>query len=74
LEWSQEKEPQYIHDHLIKLRNQLLLCDKAFDVQYIDSSNAYVNVNTPQTNDTWKQLWDNSKTTLLEENQITGNF
>lgn len=57
LEWA-SNEPQYIQEHLFKLGSKLLRCNPIFSVEYADDSQAYVNVNTPQTIHTWKQVWD----------------
>ena len=66
LEWAQEKESQIVHDHLQELRNSLFMCNSAFDIQYSNESNAYVNVNTPQTNSTWQQVWDSENAVILK--------
>jgi hypothetical protein len=35
---------------------------------YKDPSTAYVNVNTPQSNDTWKRVWDSAHCITVPDN------
>jgi hypothetical protein len=51
-------EPQAHLQKLVDLRHDLLMCNPALRIQHIDSTTAYVNVNTPQSNDDWKRVWD----------------
>jgi hypothetical protein len=51
-------EPQHILKQLVEKRNAILMHNSCIIPEYIDCSTAYVNVNTPQTNDTWKRIWD----------------
>lgn len=38
--------------------------------EYEDASLAYTNVNTPQTIDTWKRVWDSGHVTKIPDSQI----
>lgn len=58
LQWSREKQPHEVQNHLTKLRDKIFLCNPAFMVEMDKFSSRYVNVNTPQTNSDWQQLWD----------------
>lgn len=59
LEWSKGLDlPQSLQESLIQKQVDMILCNPAFKVQYADTSTAYVNVNTAQTNSTWKRVWD----------------
>lgn len=58
LMWSREKESHEIQNRLTKLRDKIFLCNPAFIVETDKFSSRYVNVNTPQTNNDWQQLWD----------------
>jgi hypothetical protein len=51
-------EPQHILDQLVEKRNAILMHNSCIIPEYTDWSTAYVNVNTPQTNDDWKRVWD----------------
>ena len=51
---------------------QFILCNPAFSKQYIDSETAYVNVNTPQSNSTWKRVWDSKEILQLPERIMVG--
>lgn len=58
-EWSNYLDaPQSIQKKLQDMRNKYILCQRDFIIKYGEPSTAYVNVNTPQTNDTWKRVWD----------------
>lgn len=63
IEWSasvlgMSPDLSRIQQKLKDLQMQFILCNSAFSKQYIDSETAYVNVNTPQSNSTWKRVWD----------------
>lgn len=73
LTWAQEKESQHVKDHLQSLRDSMLLGNPIFNIQHICDSNAYVNVNTPQTNSTWKQVWDKPDHIIVSEFYKTDN-
>lgn len=51
-------EPQHILKQLVEKRNAILMHNSCIIPEYTDCSTAYVNVNTPQTNDDWKRVWD----------------
>jgi hypothetical protein len=48
----------------------MILCSPAFKVQYADTSTAYVNVNTAQTNSTWKRVWDSPNAIQVNESDV----
>ena len=59
LEWASGLDDrQELQEALYEKRQQLLLCNPAFKLQYVDSESAYVNPGTPQSNSTWKRVWD----------------
>lgn len=71
LEWSAGLDlPQSLQDKLKQKQIDLFLCDPAFKVQYADTSTAYVNVNTPQTNSTWKRVWDSHNVSVVDPGNI----
>lgn len=58
-EWSDYLDvPQSVQKKLQDMRNNYILCNRDFIIEYGEPLTAYVNVNTPQTNDTWKRVWD----------------
>lgn len=71
LEWSEGLNlPQSLQEQLIQKQVDLILCSPAFKVQYADTSTAYVNVNTAQTNSTWKRVWDSPNAIQVNESDI----
>lgn len=71
LEWSEGLNlPQSLQEQLIQKQVDMILCNPAFKVQYADTSMAYVNVNTAQTNSTWKRVWDSPNATQVNESNI----
>lgn len=71
LEWSEGLDlPQALQEKLIQKQIDMILCNPAFKVQYTDTSTAYVNVNTAQTNSTWKRVWDSSNITQIDKEDI----
>lgn len=62
LEWASGLDDrQERQEALREKRQQLLLCNPTFKLQYVDSESAYVNPGTPQSNSTWKRVWDASE-------------
>ena len=57
IEWASQ-EPEEVKEKLHKIQQQLILCNAHITPEYEDTSLAYTNVNTPQTTDTWKRVWD----------------
>ncbi len=53
-------ESPYEIKQLIEKRNAILMHNSCLNIIYADTSSAYTNTNTPQTNDTWKRIWDAS--------------
>lgn len=77
IEWSasvlgMSPDLREIQQKLKDLQTQFILCNSAFSKQYMDSETAYVNVNTPQSNDTWKRVWDSKKVLQLPERIMVG--
>lgn len=59
IEWASGLgESEEVLNKLINKRMQIILYNKGINPEYEDTSSAYVNVNTPQSNDTWKRVWD----------------
>lgn len=73
LTWSQEKESIRVKNHLQSLRDSMLIGNPIFNVHHICDNNAYINVNTPQTNSTWKQVWDKPDHIIVSEFYKTDN-
>lgn len=58
-DWSNYlDESQSIQKRLQELRTQFILDHGEFVVKMTSPNNFYINVNTPQTNHTWKRVWD----------------
>lgn len=76
IEWSASvldcgRDLHYVQTKLRDLQTKFILCNPAFSKQYIDSETAYVNVNTPQSIDTWKRVWDSEHArTFVEETKL----
>lgn len=57
--WADELgEPQCVIQKLIDKRHNILIHNSCINPVYADIATAYVNVNTPQSNDDWKRVWD----------------
>lgn len=78
IEWSNsasgmQSDLKKMQQKLRDLQIQFILCNSAFSKQYIDSETAYVNVNTPQSNSTWKRVWDSEQViTFIEGSKLIG--
>lgn len=71
LEWSAGLDlPQSLQEKLKQKQIDLFLCDPAFKIKYADTSTAYVNTNTPQTNSTWKRVWDSPHVTQIDKEDV----
>lgn len=71
LEWSVSLDiPQDLQEQLKQKELEIILCNPAISIQYSDSSLAYVNVNTPQTTDTWKRVWDSKNVITIPDNEL----
>lgn len=71
LEWSEGLDlPQSLQEKLIQKQIDMILCNPAFKVQYENTSTAYVNINTAQTNSTWKRVWDSPNITQIDKEDI----
>lgn len=67
-DWSNYLDaPQHIQKKLQDLRNQYILCQRDFKIQHAPYQDYYVNVNTPQSNDTWKRVWDSEHVIEITE-------
>lgn len=69
IEWASQA-PEEVKEKLYKIQQQLILCDSNIIPEYEDTSLAYTNVNTPQTIDTWKRVWDSDHATKIPDSQI----
>lgn len=59
LEWAEQHEPEQVLEKLYDLRHQFVMCSNIFNKEYSNpSTDPYINVNVPQTTDTWKRVWD----------------
>lgn len=71
LEWSDGLDlPQSLQEKLKQKQLDLFLRDPAFKLQHISTNEAYVNVNTPQTNSTWKRVWDSLNVTQINQEDV----
>lgn len=71
LEWSDGLDlPQSLQEKLKQKQLDLFLRDPAFKLQHISTDEAYVNVNTPQTNSTWKRVWDSPHVTQIDKEDV----
>lgn len=71
LEWAISLDaPQDLQEQLKQKELEIILCNPAISIQYLDSSLAYVNVNTPQTTDTWKRVWDSKNVITISDDEI----
>ena len=58
-DWSNYlDENQSIQKRLQEMRTQFILCNREFEICRFPFKQYYVNINTPQSNDTWKRVWD----------------
>lgn len=75
-DWSNYLDaPQHIQKKLQDLRNQYILCQRDFKIQHAPYQDYYVNVNTPQSNDTWKRVWDSQHVIeILNDTSIVSYF
>ena len=61
IEWAKyNNEEANTIKRLVDKRDSLVLNNCCITPCYSDTSTAYTNVNTPQTNDTWKRVLDNT--------------
>lgn len=59
LEWAEQHESEQVLEKLYDLRHQFVMCSNIFNKEYSNpSTDPYINVNVPQTTDTWKRVWD----------------
>lgn len=58
-DWSDYlDENQSVQKRLQELRTNFILCNPELEICRLPFDQHYVNVNTPQTNYTWKRVWD----------------
>lgn len=69
IEWASQA-PEEVKEKLHKIQQQLILCNAHITPEYEDISLAYTNVNTPQTTDTWKRVWDSDNAIKILDGQI----
>ena len=59
IEWSEYLgAPHHIIQQLVDKRTDLILHNTCITPYYSNDSFVYTNVNIPQSNDTWKRVWD----------------
>ena len=67
IEWAAGlAEPESVLQTLVDKRLDLIKCNSAFNIQYQDSKPIYINVNIPQSNDTWKRVWDGKNVVMTD--------
>ena len=65
-DWSDYlDEHQSIQKKLQDMRTQFILCNPEFEICRFPFDKHYVNANTPQTNNTWKRIWDDPDTVWI---------
>lgn len=69
IEWASQA-PEEVKEKLHKIQQQLILCNAHITPEYEDTSLAYTNVNTPQTTDTWKRVWDSYNKIEITDDDI----
>lgn len=69
IEWASQA-PEEVKEKLHKIQQQLILCDSHITPEYEDTSLEYTNVNTPQTTDTWKRVWDSYNKIEIAEDEM----
>lgn len=70
-DWSDYLDaPQPIQKRLQELRNNFILCNRDLDICRFPVGDEYVNVNTPQTNNTWRRVWDAQNLDVLDLDYI----
>lgn len=58
-EWSDYLDaPQAVQKKIQEMRTNYILCQRDFKIEHTPQEGYYINVNTPQTNYTWKRVWD----------------
>lgn len=74
-DWSDYLDaPQPIQKRLQELRNNFILCNRDLDICRFPVGDEYVNVNTPQTNNTWRRVWDDPKLKTIEDGSEISKF
>ena len=69
-EWSEYlDDKQSIQKKLRDLRTNFILCNQDLEVCKMPVGHEYINVNTPQSDDTWKRVWDSEDVVILEGDQ-----
>lgn len=69
IEWASQA-PEEVKEKLHKIQQQLILCNAHITPEYEDTSLMYTNVNTPQTTDTWKRVWDSDNKIEIAEDEM----
>lgn len=64
---------QEVQDIIQHLRYDFIRHNEEFLIERDIDASMYVNVNTPQTNNTWKRVWDSPNVVLLEGNKFVSN-
>lgn len=64
---------QEIQDTIQHLRYDFIRHNEEFLIERDIDASMYTNVNTPQTNNTWKRVWDNPNVVLLEGNKFVSD-
>lgn len=74
-DWSAYMDSsQHIQKRLQELRINFIMCNRDLDICRFPPGREYVNVNTPQTNDTWKRVWDDPDVKLIENENDVSQF
>lgn len=60
-------EHQSVQKRLQELRTRYLMCNRELEI-CSNPNDYYVNVNTPQSNYTWKRVWDDRSTEFITDN------
>ena len=70
-DWSEYlDDKQAIQKKLRELRTNFILCNQDLEVCRMPVGREYVNVNTPQSDDTWNRVWDNKDVVTVGEELV----
>lgn len=64
------EEDTCVLEELANFREKFILCNPELEIQRITTGKIYSNVNTPQSNDSWKRVWDAPEIVIIEKEKI----
>lgn len=70
-DWSEYlDDKQSIQKKLRDLRTNFIMCNQDLEVCRMPIGHEYINVNTPQSDDTWNRVWDNKDVVTVGEELV----